>query len=56
MKRRDEKRRLRFARETLRMISDSQLGEVAGGRKGEPDTMPKSNLWTGSDTDNICSA
>jgi hypothetical protein len=52
--------RLRIHRETIRTLSDRALGGIAGGTgfeivggdfirrlPGEPNTAPKTNMWTG---------
>jgi hypothetical protein len=57
MKQRTEKRRLRLSMETLRMISEAELGDVAGGERQAIDTRPRSNAWSGDYTNsvqNIC--
>jgi len=53
MKRHDQNRRLRIARETLRALTSGSLARVAGGvddigpTTGSLDTGPKSTAWTG---------
>ncbi len=47
MKVREQKRRLRVARETLRVLGHGALAEVAGGDV----PLPKSTAWTGANDD-----
>lgn len=42
-------RRLRLRRQTLRRMTDGELGAVGGGDDALPN--PKSNIWTGGGTD-----
>lgn len=59
-------RRLSLNRETLRELTSRELGGVAGGTivivgvvhddlKRDPDTLPRSNAWTGEQgEDGLC--
>jgi hypothetical protein len=68
MGKRAARARLRLHRETVRNLSDRQLAGIAGGTvgalvvlntviSGNPNTNPRSNLWTGDyNSEGLCNA